>query len=495
MALPLARVYPDLIFARPIDKKNLMKAVVTVFFAFVSLIMASGQNLSISSSREGNQRITYNRGGMSSFNVETRGKMEITDDDKDIKSMSPDGYLEINKTVFGSKRTIVISPQGNGLKKEYYEGRTLMPFEPDGRKWLGEILPEIVRSTHIAAESRVKRFFNKGGSGAVLDEIKLIESDYVKVHYANLLLEQNVQASELSTIVNSVTGGMDSDHYITEFLTKNIRRLMVSKDAADAVYAATRNMDSDHYKTQVIKEALREGPASPESVKSALLATSNMSSDHYKTEVLTSLLRQNNLTENVVSEMIGVTKSMDSDHYKTVILTRALSKQGLSSTSFQKILEAVKEMDSDHYKTEVMTHLLENNVGPDLQTILIAATSSIDSDHYISVVGKKILKNQNLTDEAFQNLLQVMASNQSDYYMSEFLKTAADRPGLSKQNIQTILNAVGSIDSDHYMTEVLVDLAPSLRALNDQSLKDAYRAAAKKIGSETYYGRALRAID
>jgi hypothetical protein len=29
----------------------------------------------------------------------------------------------------------------------------------------------------------------------------------------------------------------------------------------------------------------------------------------------------------------------------------------------------------------------------------------------------------------------------------------------------------------------------------DPMLKDAYRAAAKKLDSETYYGRAMRAID
>jgi hypothetical protein len=31
--------------------------------------------------------------------------------------------------------------------------------------------------------------------------------------------------------------------------------------------------------------------------------------------------------------------------------------------------------------------------------------------------------------------------------------------------------------------------------MNDDTLKAAYRATAKKIESETYYGRALRAID
>ncbi len=471
-----------------------MKTLLTILLV-ISGLSVFGQSLSVET-RNGSQKTTYSRrGSISNFSVETRGKMDITDDDKDIKSMSPDGYLEITKTVFGSKRTIVVSPQANGLKKEYYEGRTLIPFEPEGRKWLGEILPEIVRSTTIAAESRVNRFYKNAGVKGVLDEIRIIESDYVKVHYANLLVSLNPPIQNMAGIIAEVTATMDSDHYITEFLTKNMKKFIPSKEATEAVFAATREMDSDHYKTEVIKEALSSAPASLESVRIALQATSNMSSDHYKTEVLTSLLRQTNLTDDIMSEMINTTKTMGSDHYRTVVLTKVLSKQGLSSASFQRALESVKEMDSDHYKTEVMTHLLDNNLGPDVQTILIAATASIESDHYITVVGKKILEKQTLSDDAFQKLLEAMVSHDSDYYIAEFLKTAAERLNLTKQNMFAILTSAGAIESDHYITEVLVDMAPRIKAANDPALKDAYRTTAKKIGSETYYGRAIRAID
>lgn len=470
-----------------------MKALFSLIF-FLLTLTAGGQGLNIEK-RGGSNRTTFNRGGMSSFSVETSGKMEVTDDDKDIKSMSPDGYLEITKSVFGNRRTVIITPSGNGLKKEYYEGRTLVDFEPEGRKWLGEILPEILRSTTIAAESRVNRFYRNGGVNAVLNEIRAIDSDYVKHHYANFLVGINQPSQNLAIIVNGVAETIDSDYYLTEFLKDNMRKFLPVKDAMQAVYNSVRNIDSDHYKTEVIKEALDGTPATLENVQAALKATSEMDSDHYKTEVLTNLLRQTNLTDEVIAEMMAATRNMESDHYKTVILTKALAKPGLSSTSFQRALETVKVMESDHYKTEVLTNLLNNSLTPDVQTILITATSSIESDHYITVVGKQILKKVNLSDEAFKNLLEAMSSHQSDYYTAEFLKTAADRPNISKANLLTILQAAGNIESDHYITEVLTQLAPTIRQMNDASLKDAYRATAKKISSETYYGRALRAIE
>src|ERR1051325_10193824 len=143
----------------------------TTMICLITISAAMAQSSSSThSSRNNNGTITINQNnGYQNFNVEMRGKMEITDDDKDIKSMSPDGYLEITKTVFGSRRTLVISAQNGGtLKREYYEGRTNVAWEPEGRKWLAEIMPELLRTTTIAAQSRVNRFYKQGGVNGVL---------------------------------------------------------------------------------------------------------------------------------------------------------------------------------------------------------------------------------------------------------------------------------------------------------------------------------------
>jgi hypothetical protein len=75
------------------------------------------------------------------------------------------------------------------------------------------------------------------------------------------------------------------------------------------------------------------------------------------------------------------------------------------------------------------------------------------------------------------------------------MKAALQQANVSKQTVLSIVQSAGNIDSDHYMTEILVTAAPLVKSFNDATLKDAYRATAKKIESETYYGRALRAID
>jgi hypothetical protein len=429
--------------------------------------------------------------GLTDFNIEMRGKIELTEDDKDIKTISDDGYLEINKTTFGSKRTLVIESLGGGkVKKEYYEGRTKMEWEPAGKQWMGEILPEIVRSTTIGAESRVNRFFKQGGTNAVLSEIDKIESDHVKSHYANLLMKQPVA---YAAIINKLADQIDSDHYITEFLKNNTSKFMQTKEATTAFFSATRKMDSDHYKTQVIKEALKGQIASLENVKIILQAAGQMESDHYITEVLTSLLKQENLNDALISEMIATTKSIESDHYRTVVLTKALDKQGLTNASFQKVIESVKDIESDHYVTQVINHLLNNKLTDEMLTLLLDITNSIESDHYRTEVLKSLLKRQELTDAQFGKLIDAVGQMDSDHYVMTVLNEALSK-SITDAKVIAIINITKNMESDHYITEVLVDAAPKVRDGNSV-MRDAYRAAAKRISSETYYGRAIRAID
>jgi hypothetical protein len=473
-----------------------MKAIVIGVLLLLTCIVAQGQESHAYSSSRTRSKTTFSHSnGISSFNVEIRGKIELTDNDKDIKSMSSDGYLEITKTVFGSRRSIVITPEGNGLKREYYEGRTKVPFESEGRKWLSEIMLELVRTTTIGAEGRVIRFYKQGGSHSVLNEIRQIESDHVKAHYATLLMQQNVPVAEYGMIASSIAGTMESDHYLTEFLKGNLDKFMQSKEATEALFAATRKMDSDHYKTEVIKEALTHAPASLDNIKIIMQATGTMDSDHYKTEVLTTLLNQTNLTDAIVAEMINTTKTIDSDHYRSVVLNKALAMRGLSATSYQRAIESIKDIESDHYKAEVLTNLLRKNLSAEGLNNVLPIISSIESDHYITDVANEIVKRQNLSEETFQKLTEALNGNGSDHYMSVFLQTALKRPNLSKQNIVSVLNATGRMSSDHYITEVLLDAAAAIKIMNDTSLKEAYRQAARRIDSETYYGRTVRAIE
>ncbi|MGE0588964.1 MAG: hypothetical protein AB7O48_10365 [Cyclobacteriaceae bacterium] len=461
--------------------------------ASVMMFSAYAQDDQVFVQRDNSKIVIRNRTGVSSFDVETRGKIELTDDDRDVKSMSLDGYLEIKKTVFGSRRVLLITNEGGTLKKEYYEGRTKIDFEPDGKAWLSEILPELVRSTTIAAEGRVERFFKKGGPNAVLSEIDRLESNHVKAHYANLLMKRPINQKDYPRIIDELASTIDSNHYLAGFLKDNLDKFIKSKEALEAAFRATSNMDSDHYRTEVIKQGLEAQPVSLDAVKIIMKSAGEMDSDHYKTEVLSSLLRQDNLNDEVVQEMIITSRTIDSDYYRSVVLNKALNKDGLSNASFQRALESIKDIDSDHYKTEVLKSLMSKPIPVDLQLTLIDLTGSIDSDHYCTLVLEEMMERQKIETQVLNRLISRASYLDSDHYSSMVMKDALSR-NVNEEGIISILQAAERIDSDHYLTEVLTAAAPKVRD-GSSALKDAYRSAAHRITSETYYGRAMRALD
>jgi hypothetical protein len=472
----------------------IMKFLKLLVFFLISVTAYSQSSSTHVYSSDKDSKITYkNSDGFNSFNIEIRGTIEVTDDDKDIKSISSDGYLEITKTSFGSRRAIKITAEDKVVKREYFEGRTAVSYEPEGRKWLAEILPEVVRTTTIAAESRVNRFYSKGGAQGVLSEIDQMKSDYVKSHYANLLMKKPLSEKDYPLIISNVSENINSDHYLSQFLENNLSKFLQNQEATKAVFTATNKLGSDHYKTQVIKEALRDQSASIENVKIILASSSRMGSDHYKTEVLTSLMRQSNLTDPIMTEIIKSSQSVNSDHYRTEILTRALDRK-LSPESYQQAIEAVKDINSDHYITQVIKEMLRNPIDETSLTNLLSVTSSIESDHYRTEVLTALLKKQDLKEEQFIKLTEYCESMGSDHYKSQTLKTALETPNMTDGKMIAIIKAASDIHSDHYMTEVLVEAAPYVKS-GSNAVKDAYRSAARKISSETYYGRAMRAMD
>jgi SOS response regulatory protein OraA/RecX len=456
---------------------------------------ASSKTVISSTSKNGIQRWRTTT-GITDFNIEHRGTIELTDDDKDIKSLSNDGYLEISKTVFGSKRAIVIESQGGGrISREYYEGRSKKEWEPAGRQWLAEILPEVVRSTTLGAEGRVDRFFRQNGAKGVLNEISAMKSDYVKAHYGKLLLGKNITNAEMPDVITGLSNSIGSDYYLATLLKSNIGKLLVTREASDAFFKGVKNISSDYYKATVLQSALNKYAASPEQVKVILQTASTIKSDYYLATTLTSLINKANVKEESLNEMVTISAGISSDHYRTQVLGKVLQSPNLSEATFRNVVDAVASVNSDYYKSTVLTSLSNKsslNEATVAQVVKITS-NSMSSDHYSTTVLKSVLKNQKLSDEAFREVTAAASRIKSDYYASEVLKDAASK-ATTKQQMISILQSTGRMNSDHYMTTVLTSMAPNVKQA-DNDVKEAYRQAAKRIRSETYYGRALRAID
>lgn len=435
-------------------------------------------------------------GGLKSFNIEYRGDIEVNDTDTDVIGISRGGYLEISKTTFGSKRSIVFESKEGKLVKEYYEGRRKIDYVPDGEEWLAEILPDIVRSTGIAAESRLNRFYKQGGVNSVMSEIARLESSYVQNIYGKLLLRKDdLTNSELSASIKELAREMDSDYYKAELLSDASKKYLSNDELTIAFFDAAAYIDSDYYSAQILSDAIDDVDFSEELFAKILSASNNIESDYYQAQVLEDALDIPNLTDNALSQIIENTKGIGSDYYQAQVLSTTMETPGLSKKSLEKVTAAVMDISSDYYMAEVLEKMIDNRLDDNvIQSLITSIDRNMSSDHYKASVLSELVQEQQLTAASMQKLADAIGNMNSDSYAAEIIEDAADMRDINKQVLISLLDACSRIDSDYYCAEALESLASHVRD-GDADIKDAYRRAAKNIGSTHYYGQALKAID
>ena len=163
------------------------------------------------------------RNNGSATTLSYNGKIVFTEDDRDIKSISPGGFFKYSKTTFGNCREIqVLSDTGGNLRRRYFVGRTEEPYEPEGRKWLQEMLPGIIATTGIGAEERVQRIFAKSGVKGVLSEIGKLESDQVQsLYFSYLVAQPRLKDHDMRQILAQVNHTIGSDYEKGKLLRKS----------------------------------------------------------------------------------------------------------------------------------------------------------------------------------------------------------------------------------------------------------------------------------
>ena len=75
-----------------------------------------------------------------------------------------------------------------------------------------------------------------------------------------------------------------------------------------------------------------------------------------------------------------------------------------------------------------------------------------------------------------------------------YLKAYQKNLNLKDEQIIEIIEAAGNtINSSHYLSQTLLNFAPRVKK-GSEKLKTTYTSVAKKINSDTYFGRAMKAI-
>ena len=445
-------------------------------------------------SSSGKTTISIKNGFGNNFNIEYKGDIVLSDDDTDVVSISRGGYMEIKKSAFGNRRRILIEPDDSGrLIKKYYVGGSQKSFDAEGKKWLSEILLEVVRTTTLGAEKRVDRMYRKGGANKVLNEVDHMSSDHVKSVYLKLLSKKDLNSKDWIALLNTVSE-IESDYHKADILKHNALAILSSSEATAAYIRVCGKIESDHHKADVLLKCIQDAKISDTQMKTLFTITEAIDSDHHKARVLLEVLQKRSLTPQNSKLLVQTSKSIDSDHHKASVLKKALHRHGLSDSGYHVLLASVANMDSDYHIASIFIEMAKKKLDAEsLAHLLNLVETNMDSDSHKANVLKTILDKQMLSDNALNEFVNAVEDIDSDHHKSDVIKKMVAQQ-LNDNQLISVLKAVGSIDSDYHRATSLIGLAPMVRS-GSKAVQEAYREACRGISSDSHFRRALNALD
>jgi hypothetical protein len=385
-----------------------------------------------------------------------RGDVEFTDDDADVKRLSPNGYLKIKQTKDGT-RTIELRADSSGsIQRRFWVGSSERPFEPEGRQWLAQVLPRFIRQTGLGAHARVARIFAAKGAPGVLAEISLIEGSWAKRRYFSELLNNTTVDAQTSRQVIAQAGReIDSDFELASLLIESADRLLQDDATRQAYFDAARTIQSDFEMRRTLSAALKRGAMKPA----------------------------------LVASMLEASAAIDSDFEEASLLVETVKSQPLDATTRGPFFKAASSISSDFERRRVLDAAVSADQSPvTLKAALDAATMSSDFESASLLLD--IVKAHPIDDSLRPSFFKVVEGISSDFERGRVLQAVAGRDPAAETTL-AVLRAAKQMRSDFETARVLLSVAERQNLTGPA--RDLYIETANGLG-DFEQNRALAAL-
>jgi hypothetical protein len=301
--------------------------------------------------------------GKDRLEIRYEGVIEFTDDDKDVKSISPDGLLRIRDGGVTGGRTVEFRSDSSGnVSRRYWEGSSERPFEPEGRRWLTEALPRFIRKTGIGASRRVARILAAKGPSGVLAEISEIEGSWAKrIYFAELLKSAKLDAATVRQILAQAGKEIDSDFELASLLTGASDRLLLDDSTRQAYYDAAKSIGSDFEMGRVYAAALKQGAVSPQLMASLLEASTAIGSDFEHARLLLQAVQLQSIEGPVRAPFFKAVGAIESSFERGRVLQAVAKRSDLSAETVLAVLRSAQMMGSNFETGRVLQAVAANH--------------------------------------------------------------------------------------------------------------------------------------
>jgi len=296
---------------------------------------------------DGNHRIS----------VHTTGEVRFTDDDRGVAYVEPGARLVIEEEAPGQPdRRVEYRGVGGAIQRRYFrDGREVQPGAAD-EAWIRGALLQPIRESGINAAERTARIYRRGGTDAVLGEIRQIGSDGAKSRYYAALLRLPLRPGETARVLRDAGSRIGSDGDKQRTLAVLLERRSIQAEEMEAMLEAAGRIGSDGDRSRLLIAAVARDPFSTSATREAFFrAAAGIGSDGDKSRVLIQAAARDPFDDAAArTAFFRAAAGIGSDGDKSRVLISVLTRGDVRRETVVEAVRTARDIGSDGDKSRVL---------------------------------------------------------------------------------------------------------------------------------------------
>ncbi len=321
-----------------------------------NVMVATGLLLLVAGTLEAGQRNRFSWSTReATYRVSYEGEIEFTDDDLDVKSISPGGSLELSDGGwFGGKGVDFRADASGAIRRRYRVSIIEKPYEPEGRAWLTRMLPAFIRESGIGARARVARILKSQGLSGVLAEVSRIQGSWGKrVYLTELLRSGPIDPPTVALVLRQAAREVRSDYEMAELLVY-MARLPLDPASQHAFIDALYTIDSDYEHARAVTALCARPDLTDDFAAGMLESALKIGSDYEQAQFLVRLARQRPIDGRVRRPFFAAVDTVQSSYERGRVLQQVARHPRTPPDTIVSVLRAAEDMDSSYERSQVL---------------------------------------------------------------------------------------------------------------------------------------------
>ena len=461
--------------------------------------------------------------------VKVLGNVTFANNDQDVMSVSPDGYLFIEESVLWDSWALEFTRRTDGSV-----GRRLIvngeekPVNLEARARMARIFPEVLRRTGINSSERAARILDHQGLDALLEETRLLPRDAVRVRYLQqaadteaLTEDQKLRVvREAGAVIGSVSrksellsdwapnysevgllGGLleageaiGSNSSKSRFARGLFELHCDSADRLRLILDFVKTIGSDSHKATALRAATDCLSGDERSKEAYFAALSSMTADGGKAGVLRDLVQKTGRDEAMLVPSLDAAGALRSDSKKASVLVLA-SRFFVNTNAVREAYFAASDrIGSSSSRSEALMAVVKNaELDPSSASRLFKSAGQMGSDNAKAAVLIQSLDLYTEDPKVSKEFIGAVNRIGSASRRASVLSTVAQRSGIGKHTLLEVIESAEGLSDDSAKAGILVRVAHI--AGNDAEISMRLRLAAKTIRASSSYRRVLSGLD